>query len=190
MSATLGYLQKFLHRDHAQQAGLDWQRDTKALNTNPFNVEVQYRITKAIRQQAIMENLEHVLDYRQVFGRVTAFQTGADQRCGRKASAHNESVPGGNATKRALWSLMQTHAVLFVRECTPLSPEHFAMQPHLCSIVHVPPTHCLRLVVQTPSSRNALLGSSSICSSRESGNGPHSASLSEANLGVVERAKD
>ncbi|KAG1729974.1 uncharacterized protein EDB91DRAFT_1338937 [Suillus paluster] len=107
------------HRDHAQQAELDWQRDTKALNTNPFDVEVQYCITKAIRQQAIMENLEHVLDYRQVFGRVTAFQTGADQRCGRKAFAHNESVPGGNATKRALWgALCYAVTSLFYCSCS------------------------------------------------------------------------
>ncbi|KAF8138766.1 hypothetical protein EV363DRAFT_1069030, partial [Boletus edulis] len=48
------------------------QREIEALNAEPFDVEAQTRIEEAIRQQAIMENLEHALEYSpEAFGRVT-----------------------------------------------------------------------------------------------------------------------
>ncbi|OAX43226.1 hypothetical protein K503DRAFT_847283 [Rhizopogon vinicolor AM-OR11-026] len=60
------------HRDRAQQAELDRQREITALNADPFDVEAQHRIEEAIRQQAVMENMEHALEYSpEAFGRVT-----------------------------------------------------------------------------------------------------------------------
>ena len=42
------------------------------LEADPFDMEAQARIEEAIRQQAIMENLEHALEYSpEAFGRVT-----------------------------------------------------------------------------------------------------------------------
>jgi len=60
------------HRDRARDAELARQREITALNADPFDVEAQRRIEEAIRQQAVMENMEHALEYSpEAFGRVT-----------------------------------------------------------------------------------------------------------------------
>ena len=42
------------------------------LEADPYSVEAQRRIEEAIQQQAVLENLEHALEYSpEVFGRVT-----------------------------------------------------------------------------------------------------------------------
>ncbi|KAI0700617.1 hypothetical protein BC835DRAFT_398845 [Cytidiella melzeri] len=42
------------------------------LSADPYDIEGQKRIEEAIRQQAVMENLEHALEYSpEAFGRVT-----------------------------------------------------------------------------------------------------------------------
>lgn len=57
-----------------QTRGAEMARQTEIerLNADPFDVEAQRRIEEAIRHQAVMENLEHALEYSpESFGRVT-----------------------------------------------------------------------------------------------------------------------
>lgn len=54
------------------EAELERQRAIESLNADPYDIEAQRRIEEAIRQEAIMENLEHALEYSpEAFGRVT-----------------------------------------------------------------------------------------------------------------------
>lgn len=54
--------------DQERQSLLEIER----LNADPFDVDAQQKIEEAIRQEAILENLEHALEYSpESFGRVT-----------------------------------------------------------------------------------------------------------------------
>lgn len=57
---------------NTSQRHTDADREVERLNADPYDVEAQQRIEEAIRQQAVMENLEHALEYSpESFGRVT-----------------------------------------------------------------------------------------------------------------------
>ncbi|KAJ8087095.1 DNA damage-inducible protein 1 [Marasmius tenuissimus] len=59
-------------RERQHDAELARQREIEHLNADPFDVEAQRRIEEAIRQEAVMENLEHALEYSpESFGIVT-----------------------------------------------------------------------------------------------------------------------
>ncbi|KAJ7098616.1 hypothetical protein B0H15DRAFT_797313 [Mycena belliarum] len=59
-------------RDRQHDVDLQRQREIERLNADPFDVEAQRRIEEAIRQQAVLENMEHALEYSpESFGRVT-----------------------------------------------------------------------------------------------------------------------
>lgn len=59
-------------QDRQRQADAAQQREIQTLNADPYDVEAQRRIEEAIRQQAVMENMEHALEYSpESFGRVT-----------------------------------------------------------------------------------------------------------------------
>jgi len=63
----------FAHlRQRQDDLELQRQREIELLNADPFDVEAQRRIEEAIRQQAVLENMEHAIEYSpESFGRVT-----------------------------------------------------------------------------------------------------------------------
>lgn len=68
---------ELLGQTRARQYEIDnaQQREIEALNANPFDVEAQRRIEETIRQQAVMENMDHAIEYSpESFGRVTMLQ--------------------------------------------------------------------------------------------------------------------
>lgn len=57
-----------------RRASIERQRlvEIERLNADPFDVDAQQKIEEAIRQEAVLENLEHALEYSpESFGRVT-----------------------------------------------------------------------------------------------------------------------
>ncbi|CAE7230926.1 unnamed protein product [Rhizoctonia solani] len=59
------------HRERQRDAEVAQQREISALNADPYNVDAQKRIEEAIRQQAVLENMEHAMEYSpEFFGRV------------------------------------------------------------------------------------------------------------------------
>lgn len=57
-----------------RRASIEQQRlvEIERLNADPFDVEAQRKIEEAIRQEAVLENLDHALEYSpESFGRVT-----------------------------------------------------------------------------------------------------------------------
>ncbi|KAI0741480.1 hypothetical protein C8Q80DRAFT_138510 [Daedaleopsis nitida] len=61
---------EILRTTHQRQ--LEAERERGLLEADPFSIEAQRRIEEAIQQQAVLENMEHALEYSpEVFGRVT-----------------------------------------------------------------------------------------------------------------------
>jgi DNA damage-inducible protein 1 len=59
-------------RERQYEAEIAEQNEIERLNMDPFDVEAQRKIEEAIRQQAVMENMQHALEYSpEFFGRVT-----------------------------------------------------------------------------------------------------------------------
>lgn len=59
-------------RERQNEAELEKQREIERLNADPYDVEAQRKIEEAIRLQAVMENMEHAMEYSpEAFGRVT-----------------------------------------------------------------------------------------------------------------------
>ncbi|RDB19948.1 DNA damage-inducible protein 1 [Hypsizygus marmoreus] len=59
-------------RERQYSAELARQHEIERLNADPFDIEAQQKIEEAIRQQAVLENMEHALEYSpESFGRVT-----------------------------------------------------------------------------------------------------------------------
>ncbi|ELU38381.1 SNARE binding protein [Rhizoctonia solani AG-1 IA] len=66
------------HRERQRDAELAQQREIAALNSDPYNVDTQRRIEEAIRQQAVLENMEHAMEYSpEFFGRVNGVKVKA-----------------------------------------------------------------------------------------------------------------
>lgn len=58
-------------RQQYESAEAQKRRETEALIADPFDIDAQRKIEDAIRQEAIMENLNHALEYSpESFGKV------------------------------------------------------------------------------------------------------------------------
>jgi len=58
-------------RQQYEAAEAQKRRGAELLNADPFDIEAQRRIEDAIRQEAIMENLNHAIEYSpESFGKV------------------------------------------------------------------------------------------------------------------------
>ncbi|KAF9226792.1 hypothetical protein BS17DRAFT_504832 [Gyrodon lividus] len=58
--------------ERSRDLDLARQREIELFNADPFDVEAQRRIEEAIRQQAVLENMAHALEWSpEAFGRVT-----------------------------------------------------------------------------------------------------------------------
>jgi restriction endonuclease Mrr len=58
-------------RQQYETAEAQKRRQTEVLNADPFDIDAQQRIEEAIRQEAIMENLNHAMEYSpESFGKV------------------------------------------------------------------------------------------------------------------------
>lgn len=58
-------------RQMQADAHLERQREMDRLEADPFDIEAQQKIEEAIRQQAVLENMEHALEYSpEAFARV------------------------------------------------------------------------------------------------------------------------
>lgn len=58
-------------RERQYGAEMAQQREIERLNADPYDVDAQRKIEEAIRQQAVMENMEHAIEYSpESFGRV------------------------------------------------------------------------------------------------------------------------
>jgi len=69
-----GRFAEFLRELSSRRSDQERQRmlEIERLNADPFDVEAQQRIEEAIRQEAVLENLEHAIEYSpESFGRVT-----------------------------------------------------------------------------------------------------------------------
>lgn len=59
-------------RERQDEAELQRQHEIERLNSDPFDIEAQRKIEEHIRQQAVLENMEHALEFSpESFGRVT-----------------------------------------------------------------------------------------------------------------------
>ncbi len=69
-----GRFAELLRQTRARHADAEFaqQREVERLNANPFDIEAQRRIEEAIREQAVMENMQHAIEFSpESFGRVT-----------------------------------------------------------------------------------------------------------------------
>ena len=59
-------------RQRHMEAQVDADRERMLLEADPFSLDAQRKIEEAIQQQAVLDNLEHALEYSpEFFGRVT-----------------------------------------------------------------------------------------------------------------------
>ncbi|KAH9947209.1 hypothetical protein B0H21DRAFT_359792 [Amylocystis lapponica] len=81
---------ELLRQTRARHA--DAERELMRLEADPYDVEAQRRIEEAIRQQAVMENLEHALEYSpEAFGRVTMLY-GSQRQAGEGVRGQRRTV--------------------------------------------------------------------------------------------------